>query len=253
MTVLSIFNRKGGTGKTATAVSLAAALAEAGKRTLLIDLDAQANATVSLGLRVSAGVAEVLMRERHIRDTLMPVNGALSVIPSSRRLSQIDPLLTEEKDVFSRLSEPIRSIKDRYEYVVIDCAPSMSIATLIGLCTTRYIIVPMTVDFLSNEGLLQVERTVATLIEKRGVVIEIAGLLLTMVRQHDPREKRFRSEAKQHVFKTAIRYDRSLAEAPSTGMAIMQSAPRSPGCHDYRAFAKELTALIARSTPNAKA
>ncbi|HBE01490.1 MAG TPA: sporulation initiation inhibitor Soj [Spirochaetia bacterium] len=244
MKVFAILNRKGGTGKTTTAVNLAAALAIKGKKTLLIDADPQANASLSVGVLATKGMhslGKLLLQEIKIRETIYPTyHENLKVIPSIENLAKLDPILINTPNSETLIKRALEDVEKEYEYVIIDCPPYVGIINLSVLFASQNVIIPLRNDFLSLEGLAQVTNVIDRVSSKINADLKIGGVLITM---YDDRDKiidvgRFSSL----LFPTAIRYDRILSEAPKYGKPIFGYAENSPGAEDYRKFADEFLA-----------
>lgn len=269
MKVFSILNRKGGTGKTTTAVNLAAGIAMRGKRVLIIDGDPQANATLSLGIIPMKGMnslGKLLIKRAKIEDVIMktPVD-YLDIIPSVEQLAKVTPTLLNAFRGEYRLKKMLEKVKDDYDYVIIDCAPYIGILTLNILIASSFVIIPIRNDFLSFQGFSQVTNTIDNVTEKRNPLLRVGGVLLTMVSSDrrvravpgnrfsvdDPEGKQIRSTLNEKVlkvdagrytsalFQTVIRFDQPLMEAPQHGRPVFTFAPDSAGAEDYGLLADE--------------
>ncbi|MHB9132344.1 MAG: ParA family protein [Armatimonadota bacterium] len=246
--VLAIVNQKGGVGKTTTAINLAAGLAHAGQRTLLVDLDPQGNATTGVGATKStldATVFEVLLGEctweQAAVNTSMP---NLDLLPATLDLAGavVDLATMPEREI--RLRKGLEGAGERYPYIIIDTPPSLGLLPVNCLAAADGVIIPMQCEFYALEGLAQLEHTVRLM--KRGLnpSLEIFGILLTMV---DLRAKLFRDvintvrrQYGPRVFKTEIPRTVRFAEAPSYGETIMQFDPKGKGSRAFHALTKEV-------------
>lgn len=244
MAITAVINQKGGSGKTTTAVNLAAALARTNKSVLLVDLDPQAHATIHLGFTPpeAQSTYDLLLGEG-APPLPVPGNERLSLIPSSIRLS------AAELELFSTLGRE-HILRNRltphagdFDYVVIDCPPALSMLTINALCAATDIIVPVAAEFLALEGMTQLLNTLNLVRSTFGNPLEVRGILLTRfdARQTICREIRDRLRAYElPLFETVIRENVRLKEAPSHGRSIFDYAPSSYGASDYAALAEEL-------------
>jgi len=248
MKVVAISNQKGGCGKTTTAVNLAAALAQKNRRTLLIDLDSQGHATLGLGhnpasLNISIYDALTKPEVPLTAATLRTGLEYLDVAPSNILLSggelELAPLAGREYILARKLA----AIQHRYDYCVIDCAPSLSVLTLNALVACSLVVIPVQVHYYAMEGLRQILDTVDIVRKKYNPWIRIAGILLTFVERTTLSrqvEEQMRDYFRELIFTSVIRRNVRLAEAPSAGEPIFTYAPESAGSHDYAALAEEL-------------
>lgn len=248
MNTISIANQKGGTGKTTTAVQLSAALALRGQQVLLIDLDPQASASLHFGLDprgLESGVDDILLGKRAfsavVRETSIP---NLYLVPARQALANVAISLVQAKERELQLRKRINEIKEPYDFVFIDCAPSLSLLTINALVTSNYLIIPVNPDYLSLEGLQQFLDTVEQTKKTFKTRTDILGILVTMA---DYR-KRITHEAidllrgnfDSQVFDTEIKINVRLEEAPSHGITIFDYSPRSAGAECYRRLGEEV-------------
>lgn len=251
--ILAIANQKGGVGKTTTTVNLAAALAELGQRVLLVDLDPQGNATTGSGIdkrTLPASVYQVLIGGTTPEEAILPSGaGAYSVLAANRELAGAELDLVDLDDRERRLARALGQLDDRFDQIVIDCPPSLSLLTLNGLCSARDVIIPMQCEYYALEGLSDLVNTLRKVRANFNPLLEILGLLRVM---YDPRmalAQQVAAQLEQHfgsqVFSTVIPRNVRLAEAPSHGMPGLVYDRGSRGAQAYLAFARELLARIA--------
>ena len=246
--IISIANQKGGVGKTTTAINLSASLAIAEKRCLLIDCDPQGNATTGLGIdkmRASPGLYELLIEniipQEAIMNTLLP---GLSIICANRDLVGVEVLLISEEGREFRLKERIGRLKEEYDYILIDCPPSLGFITLNALVASDSVIIPCQCEFYALEGLEEIFSTIKAVKNSLNPSIQIEGILLTM---HDSRNNlslQVEQEARRHfkdlVFKTVIPRNVRLSEAPSYGKPILLYDIKCKGSQSYLSLAREM-------------
>ncbi|UXX79505.1 AAA family ATPase [Reichenbachiella carrageenanivorans] len=241
--IIAIVNQKGGTGKTTTTVNLGCALAKKGKKVLLVDLDAQGNLSYSLGiLEIEKSIGQVILGEIDFRDILIPREG-LEVAPAQIDLADVEISIAGELARESILKKILATAKG-YDYVLIDCPPSLSLLTINALNAASRVIVPLQMEVLSLQGLDQIISTINQIKEVLNENLEIMGLLPVMV---DSRRKLSR-EIYEHIeenynfkiFDSRIRTNVRASEAPSFGESLISYAPTSNGAEDYMAFAEEI-------------
>ncbi len=246
--ILAVANQKGGVGKTTTCVNLAAALAQLGQRVLLVDLDPQGNATTGSGLdkrKLPATVYQVLIGRVGAEEAIVPSGaGGYSVLAANRDLAGAELDLVDLDDRERRLTLALARVGDRFDQVVIDCPPSLSLLTLNGLCLARHVIIPMQCEYYALEGLSDLVNTLRKVRANFNPALEILGLLRVM---YDPRmalAQQVAAQLEQHfgpqVFNSVIPRNVRLAEAPSHGLPGLVYDPGSKGAQAYLAFAREL-------------
>ncbi len=248
-TVLAIANQKGGVGKTTTAVNLAACVAEAGYRTLLIDMDPQCNATVGLGLAkdLAPSVYEVLAGDASLTAAAVPCAVAhLAVVPATPALAGASVELPRIAGSETRLREALSPIRGDYDYVVLDCPPSLGPLTVGALVGADAVIVPVQTEYFALEGLAGLLDTLKLIQRELNPRLRIAGMLLTM---HDGRtrlgqdvEREVRTHFPELVFDTVIPRNVRVGEAPSFGRPVIHHDPLSSGADAYFELAKEVAA-----------
>lgn len=243
--IISIVNHKGGTGKTTTTINLGSALAAAGQRVLLIDFDAQGSLSYSLGIPESAStIADLLLGDCLTQDVIIE-SGGMYVLPADRNLADVELAIAKSTERFSHLQQLMLSLPE-FDFVLIDCSPSLSLLTLNALAASDNLIIPMQMDVLALCGLDSMLETISK-IRKVNQRLEVMGVLPIMA---DPR-KNIYQEILQHirtnynvrVFNSVIRASVKVAEAPSFGKSVVDYAPSSTTAMDYTEFAREVLIL----------
>jgi chromosome partitioning protein len=246
--ILTLINSKGGVGKTTSAVNLAAALAELGHRTLLLDLDQQASASFSLGIprdQLAPSSADVLLHDLPIREAIRPTSTPkLDIVTASIELANADIVLAPVRGRESRLAGALAPIRGEYAYILIDCPPSLSLLPINALLASDWFMVPLVPHYLALEGLVSLLDAVSTIQREMGATAKLLGLLLTMVdvraRSTTDLIAMIRDHYGSAVFDTEIRTNIRLAEAPSFGRTALQHDPTSTGALAYTALAREV-------------
>jgi len=249
--IYTLVNQKGGVGKTTTTINLAAYLAQLGQRVLVVDLDPQANATSCLGvdkLGVTGGTYEALLGEANIASfVLLNERLKLSLLPSSPSLAGAEVELVDELAREVRLRKAIAPLADKYDYVLVDCPPSLGLLTVNGLMAAMDgVIVPVQCEYLALEGLGQLTQTIERVRSLLFPELTVRGVVLTMFDSRTNLANDVVSEVNRHfpeqVFASVIPRSIRLAEAPSYGLPISAYAPTSVGAAAYEALAMELLA-----------
>jgi chromosome partitioning protein len=248
-TVYAIANQKGGVGKTTTAVNVAACIAEAGYRTLLVDIDAQANATVGLGRPkdLRPNVYDVLSGHADAGEALVETGTAgLTLLPAHPDLAGASMELPRVAGSEMRLRDALAPLRDRFAYMLLDCPPSLGPLTVNALVAADRVIVPLQTEYFALEGLAGLLDTLALIQRELNPRLAVAGMLLTM---HDGRTRLARDverEVRDHfpdlVFDTVIPRNIRLGEAPSFGRPVIHHDPHSAGAGAYFELAKEVAA-----------
>lgn len=249
--IIAIVNQKGGVGKTTTAINLGAALAEIGHRCLLIDLDPQGNASTGLGLPLSGRdftSYDLILDDADLNDVIKPTNTeGLYIAPSTTDLSSADiELVANEKRSFllhDALRQPGMS-EFAFDYILIDCPPSLSLLTINALVAAHSILVPLQSEFFALEGLSQLMLTIREVRQSANPTLRIEGVVLTMYDARNNLSRMVEDDAREAlgemVFCTIIPRNVRLSEAPSYSIPVLDYDPMSKGSLAYRALAKEL-------------
>jgi chromosome partitioning protein len=256
--IFCIANQKGGVGKTTTTVNLAAGLAKVGQRVLMVDLDPQGNATMGSGVdkrHLTASIYDVLLetssvaQARTTSDKLMAAGCGYDVLGANRELAGAEVELVEVERRERRLKSALAEVATDYDFILIDCPPSLSLLTLNGLCCAHGVLVPMQCEYFALEGLTDLVNTIKQVRANLNKDLAVIGLLRVMF---DPRitlQQQVSEQLKEHfadkVFDTVIPRNVRLAEAPSYGVPGVVFDPSSRGAQAYVAFAQELVDRIA--------
>ncbi len=246
--IIAVANQKGGVGKTTTSTNLSACLAELNKKVLLIDIDPQGNATSGVGVNkneLDNTVYEMIIGECELEDCLIEnVIDNLDLLPSNVNLSgaEIDLIGVEAREFI--LKRQIEKIKDNYEFIIIDCPPSLNMLTVNAMTTADTVLVPIQCEYYALEGLSQLIHTINLVKQRLNPVLEIEGVVFTM---YDARTnlslqvvENVKANLKQTVYKTIIPRNIRLAEAPSHGLPINLYDTKSAGAESYRLLAEEV-------------
>ncbi len=245
--ILAVANQKGGVGKTTTAVNLATAMAAVGKNVLLVDLDPQGNASTGLGVRrseVKASVYDLIFGECTVEDVAFKTKvPRLHIAPSSVHLSGADIELVTEKNRESRLRQALRTDLP-FDYVIIDCPPSLNLLTLNALVASDSIMVPMQCEFYALEGLSHLSKTVERVKKHFNPALEIHGVILTMYDKRNKLSVMVADDVRKYygekVYETIIPRNVRLSEAPSFGLPAIVYDMGCPGARAYISLAKEV-------------
>lgn len=246
-TVIAVTNQKGGVGKTTSAVNIAFFLAKAGKTTLLIDFDPQGNATSGLGVdkqALEATMTEVLQEKVPLIDIILPTKHKnLSLAPATPHLANTEVELAQAERRFIRLRTAIESLEE-YDFVIIDCPPSLSLLTVNGLIAAQHVLLPVQAEFYALEGLGQLLETMKLVRKNMNPTLELLGVLPTMMDSRTTLSGQVLEEIKKHfpgkVFDHPIPRNIRLAEAPSHGLPVGAYDRFSKGSRAYKAVTKEV-------------
>ncbi len=246
--IISIANQKGGVGKTTTAINLSSCLAEAGQKVLVVDIDPQGNATSGFGLEKETDentVYEMIMGDCTLEECIRKqVLENLDLLPSESNLAGAEIELLEVENKEAALKKNLENIRNQYDYILIDCPPSLSMLTINAMVASDSVIIPIQCEYYALEGLTQVIRTINLVKKKMNPKLKIEGIVFTM---YDARTnlsaevvKNVKDNLKENIFDTLIPRNVRLAEAPSHGMPINHYDSRSTGAESYRLLAAEL-------------
>ena len=246
--IIAIANQKGGVGKTTTAINLASCLAEAGKKVLTIDLDPQGNMTSGLGVdknNLENTVYELMLDECSIKESMVKTNiPNLTVIPANVNLAGAEIELLGINDKEYILKNAIDYVMDDYDFLIIDCPPSLNMLTINAMTTANTIIVPIQCEYYALEGLSQLMHTINLVQERLNPDLEMEGVVFTMFDSRTNLSNQVVENVKQNldsmVYDTIIPRNIKLAEAPSHGMPINLYDPKSAGAESYRKLAQEV-------------
>jgi chromosome partitioning protein len=250
--VLAVANQKGGVGKTTTAINLGACLAERGRRTLLVDVDPQANATVGLGVsrRTYPGLYDGLCGTVPLAEAIVPTRYPnLDLVPPGEGLAGANAELPKESGSEWRLRELLSPIVGRFDFLLLDCPPSLGPLTVNALVAADQVLIPIQSEYFALEGLAALLETLGLIQRELNPRLRIAGLLLTMQDGRTKLGRDVEAEIRQHfpemVFRTVIPRNVRLGEAPSFGVAVIEHDPGCAGAAAYRSLTEELVAATA--------
>lgn len=251
--IFCIANQKGGVGKTTTAVNLAAALQMIGQRVLLVDLDPQGNATMGSGIdkrAIKHSVYQVLLELAGLDEVkITSPTGKYDVLPANRELAAVEIELVNLERRESRLKQVLRSVSDDYDFVLVDCPPSLSMLSINGFCAANGVIIPMQCEYYALEGLADLVNTIKKIHANLNRDLKIIGLLRVMVDNRSTLSQQVSAQLEQRfgdkVFRTSVPRNVRLAEAPSHGMPGVVYDRSARGSQAYLAFAQEMVERVA--------
>ena len=244
--IVSIANQKGGVGKTTTSINLSTVLAKRGKKVLLMDADPQGNATSGLGINKEQqfSVYDVLIEDIEVENTLQStIVKQLDLCPSNINLAGAEVQLVSMEEREYRLKKKIDNIKEKYDFIIIDCPPSLGLVTLNAFTASDSVLIPIQCEYYALEGLGQLLNTIDLVKKHMNKSLQVEGALLTMYDARTNLSNQVVKEVKKYfgdkVYKNVIPRNVKLSEAPSYGMPITMYDPRSKGAKSYEKFAKE--------------
>lgn len=246
--IIAVANQKGGVGKTTTTVNLGASLAYAGKKVLLIDMDAQGNATSGLGVRkgeVNKDIYDVLINEEPLEDVILSSSREnLSMVPATIQLAGAEVELTSLMARETRLKRAVETVEDQYDYILIDCPPSLGHLTINAFTASDSVLIPVQCEYYALEGLSQLLNTVRLVQKHFNKDLKVEGVLLTMLDARTNLGFEVVNEVKKYfrekVYQTIIPRNIRLSEAPSYGLSIIDYDLKSKGAEVYQELAKEV-------------
>jgi len=250
--VAAIANQKGGVGKTTTTVNVCAYIASKGHRTLLVDLDGQANATSAMGCSVGEGpsIHEVIVRSMPVGEVIRPTQiPGLDILPSSPSLVAAEIELAPQIGREFKLRRSLQEVDQVYEFMIIDCPPALSLLTVNAFSASRYVFVPVQCEYLALEGLTELLSSIQMVRDNLNPQLALGGIIMTMFDSRTTLSKEVVDEVRNHfseTFKTVIPRNVRVAEAPSHGKTMLEYAPTSPAAKAYADVAEEMLHRLRR-------
>lgn len=249
--VITVVNQKGGVGKTTTAVNLAAYLAQLGKFVLLIDIDPQSNATSGVGINyqeLTHGIYNVMIRQKKLQDIILNTSiQGYKVAPATLDLAGANVELVNEEEREFRLQQAVDELRHHYDYIIIDCPPSMGLLTINGLLAADEVLIPVQAEYYALEGIAHLMNTVKLIQDNLKPELKIMGAVITMYDKRTSLSEEVLHQLYQHfpnrIFRTVIPRNVRLSECPSHGKCILEYDPYSKGARAYERLAKEIIDL----------
>lgn len=249
--IISVVNQKGGVGKTTTAINLAAYLSSLGKFVLLIDMDPQANATSGLGIdynNLDKGVYEALIGSHNLRDVILNTTMAgYKVAPATQNLAGANVELVSVENRELKLDQALLSVRNDYDYIIIDCPPSLGLLTLNSLVAAEKLLIPVQAEYYALEGLGQLIKTIGLIQQHIKPSLEVLGAVLTMYDKRTKLSDEILQQLYQYfpnrIFRSVIPRNVRLTESPSYGKTILEYDPKSKGAKAYERLAREIVDL----------
>jgi len=245
--IVAIANQKGGVGKTTTAINLSACLAYLNKKTMLIDLDPQGNSTTGLGIdkrNTSLSAYDIIINDKTVEDVVIPtVQNNLVICPSNINLAGAEVELVSQISRESRLADALEPVLSKYDYIMIDCPPSLGLLTLNALTAANTVLVPIQCEYFALEGLSQLMETIKIVQRRLNPSLSVEGVVLTMFDSRTNLSIEVAEEVRRHfsdrVYQTVIPRNVKLSEAPSYGLPIVMYDKNSKGAEAYLNLAQE--------------
>ena len=262
VSVICVANRKGGCGKTTTAINLAAALSKSGFKVLLIDLDSQAHASLGVGINVDEvthSIYDVLVKNVDMERAILKTScEGLNLVPATSMLSgaqlEIADLLGREGILRNALFKMINTRRQSYDYVVIDCSPSLNLLTINGMVASSHVLIPVQTHYFALEGMRELFSTIEIIKGRLNSELQILGILPTLYNRRTRMDRGISSQLKSYfgnkVFQSTIRVNITLAEASASRQSIFDFAPNSKGAKDYASLTEEVVALTRAKLKN---